>query len=346
MLRLVGFFSIIVFAYIAHVILIGKSELEKRNKLAELPAVVLLPEEVIDGVGLLWKTAEGEALCFQVDGWEGREGREAGGGVVLYMAGLMGSRLESFRQEEGEGTWGKKLLITIDRPGLGCTPSWGESSQTRYIRVSDAVLDLVEGLGLGRKGVEVVGWSSGGPFALAVAASAKERGVVINSVKTVASDPQWARARWSTLVALPSHLALYGVVKLKVPKQVVGSGALFVVELLQGLEAALGLISLEEINRNFGESMMRNGTASGFAVAEEMRLERDLDYGFMLEDIENVEVTIYHSRGDRLVPFTASEELASRIPGAQVVELPPNGFRLFEEGHMIMEKFWDLIVEQ
>ncbi|GMH53727.1 hypothetical protein TrRE_jg9468 [Triparma retinervis] len=268
------------------------------------------------------------------------------------MAGLMGSRLEGFRKKRGgkqqqQQQQQRKLLVTIDRPGLGCTPTWGEGGGTRYTRVADAVLHLVEkGLGIGDNGIEVVGWSSGGAYALAIGAQGGN-GKIIKRVATVASDPQWATVSWATLLSNPGHIGLFAVVKLGVPKWIIGRGALLVVELLQGLGSLLDLEPLRLLNCNFGESMKNHGSA--LAVAEEIQLERSEEWGFSLEDCcgDGVDVTIYHSRGDRLVPFAASGELHGRIGGgkAEIKELPPGGFRLFEEGHLIMEEYWDKIVE-
>lgn len=266
---LYGRILVLLIAYLLAIIRHGSSELNKKKTSTKNPTLVKSASDVTDGVGLLWETGEGEFLCFQVDGWEGR-----GDKVVLYMAGLMGSRLESFRSSASSKE--KKLLITIDRPGLGCTPTWGEGGgNTRYVRVADAALGLVEGLGVGGRGIEVVGWSSGGAFALAVGTRGGEGGVCVkvNRISTVASDPQWAVVSWPTLLANPAHIGLYAVVKLKVPRRIIARGALLVVELLQGLEGLLGISALRDLNCNFGESM-KNGMESALAVAEEIGLER------------------------------------------------------------------------
>ena len=167
----------------------------------------------------------------------------------------------------------------------------------------------------GVKTFEVIGWSSGGPHALALAhayTTLKSAGVSdsdnehsglprLTRVTTVASDPPWGEVDWLTLFSTPHHAALFGAIKV-VPTEVVARFVHAAVTTIQGLEVALDGLGfrlpdvLREVNLNFGEAM-RQGIVGGRAVAEEMVRERG-DWGFDLRGIEE-KVRIVHSRGDR-----------------------------------------------
>jgi hypothetical protein len=84
----------------------------------------------------------------------------AGEHVVVYFAGLFGSRLEHFESPDDRN---RPFLITLDRPGSGCTAPWKElgPGNTQYTQVADVVLELLDDVNA--TSFEAVGWSSGGP---------------------------------------------------------------------------------------------------------------------------------------------------------------------------------------
>jgi pimeloyl-ACP methyl ester carboxylesterase len=104
---------------------------------------------------------DGRALAFEVTG------ARAGRPVVLFH-GAPGSRLFSPDPVATEAAGVR--LITFDRPGYGC------SDPLLDRRVADAAGDvgaLLDHLGIER--ASIVGWSGGGPFAVATAVHAAER---------------------------------------------------------------------------------------------------------------------------------------------------------------------------
>jgi pimeloyl-ACP methyl ester carboxylesterase len=87
----------------------------------------------------------------------------AGGSPIFFFHGTPGSRLARHPDAELAVAAGARL-ITIDRPG------YGDSSRRPGRRLTDwasDVSELADALGFGR--FSVVGWSGGGPHALAVA---------------------------------------------------------------------------------------------------------------------------------------------------------------------------------
>jgi pimeloyl-ACP methyl ester carboxylesterase len=78
---------------------------------------------------------------------------------VFYFHGLMSSRLE---RHPAAGTFGVRI-ITVDRPGQGMS----DHCHYTYEDFSGFICELADILGIEKFGV--VGFSSGGPYALAMA---------------------------------------------------------------------------------------------------------------------------------------------------------------------------------
>ena len=78
---------------------------------------------------------------------------------VFYFHGLMSSRLE---RHPSAGTFGVRI-ITVDRPGQGMS----DHCHYTYENFSGFVCELADIIGIKKFGV--VGFSSGGPYALAMA---------------------------------------------------------------------------------------------------------------------------------------------------------------------------------
>jgi pimeloyl-ACP methyl ester carboxylesterase len=97
-----------------------------------------------------------------------RESGTPGGSPVLHFHGTPGSRLEMEWADEVVARAGVHL-VTFDRPG------YGRSTQLPFSlsRVARLGIDLVDRLGWQR--FATLGWSGGGPFALATAAAAAGR---------------------------------------------------------------------------------------------------------------------------------------------------------------------------
>jgi len=84
--------------------------------------------------------------------------------VLFYLHGLMGSRLEFFGYRS-EFAARPVRIIAVDRPGYGLS---SYSERRRLVDFADDLLELADQLHIAR--FAVVGWSSGGCYALACAA--------------------------------------------------------------------------------------------------------------------------------------------------------------------------------
>ena len=208
----------------------------------------------------------------------------SGGVSVVYFAGLAGSSLENFAEDETSG----RLVYTFDRPGLGLTPFDDEQSNTRYTEVAAAVKEIMSDMG--HAAYNVAGWSSGGPFALSLAVVDPH---AVKKVSLVASDPQWARSAWSTLLKVPHQAVLYlvffclrGALGDKIGRHILGHAIEGVFYVVFGLSRCLEIAGLKmhHTTSNFMESF--KGNSPGLAVASEIFVERSLDWGFELPQAE------------------------------------------------------------
>jgi pimeloyl-ACP methyl ester carboxylesterase len=105
--------------------------------------------------------ADGRMLAYEDAG-------DSGGRPVVLFHGAPGSRL--FSPDPAATEAAGVRLITFDRPGYGCSDALTDR------RVSDSARDvtaLLDHLGIAR--ASIVGWSGGGPFAVATAVAAVDR---------------------------------------------------------------------------------------------------------------------------------------------------------------------------
>lgn len=97
-----------------------------------------------------------------------RQSGRADGAPVLYFHGTPGSRLE-LAWADGQVADAGVYLATFDRPGYGASSEVPFSLSS----VAELAVELADRLGWGR--FATLGWSGGGPFALATAAAARDR---------------------------------------------------------------------------------------------------------------------------------------------------------------------------
>jgi len=309
---------------------------------------------------------DGSTLCFQLWGDKSNIQVEHKNDIVVYFAGLGGSRMEHFHLDSD-----KKLLLTIDKPGQGfsmnkltSSSSSSSSSSSRYIDVADKVLSLLTLLEVNR--FDIVGWSAGGPFALALAHQSQhhtqpaqsyhhsqQRDVtplppIPNRVSLVAAAPQWAKSSFNVQLSCPQNFFFYYFLKL-INRKVLSEIILKVIEFLSGFEVELDLLVtpkydkvLKRTNRNYAESI-RQGIISTLAFADDMYQERNIDWGFNLNKIV-LPIRIFHSPQDHVVPYNAAFQIHSELPFSSIYKLPPYYLSDFEEGHFIMVTFWSMIV--
>jgi pimeloyl-ACP methyl ester carboxylesterase len=257
-----------------------------------------------------------------LEGWSAGAAREA----VLFHVGTPSAGIPYpplVRETERHGLG----FVTYSRPG------YAGSSRHEGRSVSDCAEDvaaLVDALELA--GIHVVGWSGGGPHALACAALLPDR---VASAATLGSVAPWEAEGLDWLAGMADeNLAEFDAA-------VAGTGALqrFLEPLVRGrvdvtaeqLVAELGDL-LTDVDRAavqgpFAEFLAATDRA---AVSTGMWGWHDDDlaflraWGFALSTIE-VPVRIWHGRQDAMVPPAHGAWLAASIPGARSMLLESEG---------------------
>jgi pimeloyl-ACP methyl ester carboxylesterase len=213
--------------------------------------------------------------------------------------------------------------------------------------VADAVADVQAILGeLDADEFVTIGWSGGGPHALACAASLPDRCAAAVSLAGVAP---YAAAGLDWMAGMGPenieefNLALEGEAALtpwlereaKVLGQVKGPD---VAGALGGLVSDIDKAALTGEFAEFIASVFRRAVSSGIAGWRDDDLAFTRDWGFDLAQIERP-VAVWQGEQDRMVPFTHGQWLAEHIPNARV--------RLYrDEGHLSLAvKALDRIID-
>lgn len=213
--------------------------------------------------------------------------------------------------------------------GLRCVtharPGYGDSTRMPGRSVADVAADvrsIADALGL--RAIHVVGWSGGGPHALACAALLPG---LVRSAATLAGVAPWGAAGLAWLEGMgPENVEEFGAA-------LEGEGPL--AHLLQAQRPALANVTGTELAAALG-GLVRDVDvaalrgASGGWIASSFReavragvwgwVDDDLAFtrpwGFELDAIA-VPVTVWQGDLDLMVPFAHGEWLADAIPGAE-----------------------------
>lgn len=246
-----------------------------------------------------------------------------------------------FRPLVAEARRHKLQTVVYSRPGYSSsTPKHGRS-------VADAVGDVQSILGeLGADEFLTIGWSGGGPHALACAANLPDRCAAAVSLARVAPCPA-AGLDWMAGMGAENieefNLALEGEAAL-IPwlheqAKVFGHiQAEDVAVALRGLVSEIDKVALTGEFAQFVACAFRRALSSGIAGWRDDDLAFTRDWGFDLAQIERP-VAVWQGGQDRMVPFAHGQWLAEHIPNARV--------RLYrEEGHLSLAvKALDRIID-
>ncbi len=229
---------------------------------------------------------------------------------------------------------------------LPSRPGYGGSSPHPGRRVSDVAADtaaLLDGLGAGH--FATLGWSGGGPHALACAALLPGRCVGASIIAGVAPRDA-AGLDWLDGMGDENIEEFAAAAK----------GVTALDTFLTGMADGLARVQADDVVEAFGDLLSevdRRALTGGFAdyLAESSRYsvsagvagwrEDDLafmaDWGFPLTDIR-IPVAIWQGEQDRMVPPAHGHWLAAHVSGAEVHLLP-------DEGHVSLLAGIDTIVE-
>lgn len=262
-----------------------------------------------------------------------RDGRQLGyaeygdpqGRPWLYYHGIPSSRLEAGLHHAAARRENIRV-IAVDRPGYGLS----DFQPSRKIGDwPDDVLQLVDGLGIGRFGV--LGVSAGGPYALACAWKIPDR---LSAVAIAGGlGPVYDR---ETLDAMRWHarMAFFLAQRFERMLRLTYGGVLAnAIRLWPLLPYAWEMMTSSPPDRKvLGEPRVKACLVA--AIRESLRqgspgVLRDLvlyarHWGFSLAEI-NIPVYLWHGEADHIVPFRHTETMARALPHGQARLVPNEG---------------------
>ncbi|MDQ1721319.1 MAG: hypothetical protein QOI26_1053 [Pseudonocardiales bacterium] len=268
-------------------------------------------------------TADGGVLVYLVRG-------PPDGPVLLFQSGTPNAAVH-FRCMVEPATGLGLRTVSYSRPGYGeSTPRPGRS-------VADAVADIETVLdAVGADRFVTLGWSGGGPHALAAGALLPERCQAVAVLAGVA--PYRAHGmdffagmgednvvEFSAAAAGADHLSPLLESFAAELATVTGDG---VIEAMAGLLSAVDRAALTGEFADEMAAALRRAVLNGIAGWRDDDLAFVRDWGFDLGRL-TVPVDIWQGRQDRMVPFEHGQWLAAAVPNAQA--------HLFAtEGHLSM----------
>jgi pimeloyl-ACP methyl ester carboxylesterase len=263
--------------------------------------------------------SDGRRLDVEVSG-------PPGGGTVLFHLGTPGAGIVYPALVELGAERGVRH-VAYSRPG------YGRSSRRAGRTVADCVADveaITDELGVER--FHTVGWSGGGPHALACTALLAERTI---ACATIASVAPFRAAGLDFLEGMgeENHVEFGAAV----------AGEEALEAYLRGEREGILAAGAEEVHASLGEllSPVDRDAATGefaeyLAALFHGALETDIwgwfdddiafvaDWGFALEEI-GVPVAVWQGSEDRFVPFAHGQWLTQRIPAAEARLLDGEG---------------------
>ena len=268
-------------------------------------------------------TADGRVLEYLVDG-------PPDGPVLLLQPGTPNAAANIHAIVQAAGERGLRT-VSYSRPGYGeSTPRPGRS-------VADAVPDIETILdAVGAQQFVTLGWSGGGPHALAAGALLPERCQAVAVLAGVAPYPAHGLDWFAGMCE--GNLEEFGAA-------LAGAGELnpllesFAAEMVnvtgagvsEAMASVLSPVDRAALTGEFADEMaaaLRRAVSSGIAGWRDDDLAFVKNWGFNLDDI-SVPVDIWQGRQDRMVPFEHGQWLAAKVPNAQA--------HLFAtEGHLSM----------
>ncbi|MFB6120616.1 MAG: alpha/beta fold hydrolase [Halobacteriaceae archaeon] len=230
------------------------------------------------------------------------------GDPALAFHGTPGSRLFGALFDDAARRHGVRVVVP-DRPGYGRSAAWSDRSLADAGALTAAVLDDV-----GAEAARVIGFSGGGPHALAAAAT---RPVRISSVDVVAgavppslraTPPAPLRVLESLAARTPRLLAALSRLGRHAPDSAaVGQYATSDDEVSEAVRSRAG--------RDFRAAFEEGG--NGFVAETRLLAEAWAD----LADRVDRPVRLFHGGADENVPLPGARRLADRLPTADLTVL-------------------------
>jgi pimeloyl-ACP methyl ester carboxylesterase len=271
----------------------------------------------------------------RLEGWAGEARSRTG---LLFHVGTPCAGLP-YEPLVAEASGRGLRFVTYSRPG------YAGSTRREGRTVADCCDDVVAIAGaLGLERLHGVGWSGGGPHALACAALLPH---LVASTATLAGVAPWGAAGLDWLDGMAEEnldefgAALEGPAALEaflasVVDDVRGRTGANVAEALGGLVTDVDRAALTGALADYLAALNGEAVANGPWGWLDDDLAFTRDWGFALDDIVTP-VSVWQGRQDAMVPYAHGEWLAAHVPGARP--------RLFEdEGHIsLVRRFGDVV---
>lgn len=272
-----------------------------------------------------------------------RDGRRLGfaefgdpsGKPVFFFHGGAGSRLEHPANVCALGA----RVICVDRPGHGLSDF---KPDRELLEWPDDVAQLADYLGLAT--FHVLGWSAGGPHALACAYQQPDR---LRAAAVAASPGPMNHPGSRNGVKLPSRAFIFAARKFpwligrlrKVASDSVLSDPM---KAKQQYISSIPARDRKRLQQSGNFNMMFADIREGYRQGWQGVAHDDViimqDWGFDPSDIE-VRIDIWHGDEDRSVPAQASEYLHERIANSRATFLTG-------EGHLFLLHYWCKVVTE
>jgi pimeloyl-ACP methyl ester carboxylesterase len=281
--------------------------------------------------------SDGRSLAYLDSG--NPEGRP-----VFYFHGGPGSRLEGYLYNELNQQLGIRM-IAIDRPGYGLSDFQEDRT---YLDWPDDVSELANQLGIDR--FAVLGFSSGGPYAAAVAHGIPQR---LTVAAIVAGEAPYASDDYPQSVLTGTSFSGSRLNKLFIWSANNGP------RLMQTLIRMMRILIFSDpvgFIENSGDANMLAKDMQFFTRGEytaswveafrqgaqgatrEATIER-LDWPFELEEIHAPTVLVFHGEDDTTLPPKIGEYLCMRIPSCDKPTIYP------VEGHSVVYYRYEDIIQ-
>ena len=257
---------------------------------------------------------------------------DRGGRPVFFFHGAGGSRLEG-PADEGALENQSIRLIAMDRPGHGLSDPCPDRTLLDW---PADVVELADHLGIER--FYVLGWSSGGPYALACAYRLPER-VAAAAIICGVAPPE--RPHPYRGMPLPSRALLFGERNFSP-----------LVTLMRRMSRSMIMGDPQEAGRKAASFFQPADQALIKTAEEQARLGRDLQegyrqgwegpvrddilvsraWGFALEEI-TVRIDIWAGEADQMVPLDHAHYQHARLPQSRLSVWP-------QQGHLTLLSCW------
>ena len=297
-----------------------------------LPALVILPVMVSDDL-LTVSVHGGRDVEVLVDGTES-------GTVLLFHSGSPSAAVKDPLMTRLAAERGLRM-VTYSRPGYAAsTPQHGRS-------VADAAADTAAILDhLGTDQFVTLGWSGGGPHALACSALLPDRCL---AATTLASVAPYGVPGLDWLAGMgPENIVEFGVtlegeepLTRYLEREAVALGAVTGDQVAAALGGLVSEVDKAALTGEFADVLaesFRRAVSTGIAGWRDDDLAFVRHWGFDLDAIR-VPVIIWQGAQDRMVPFDHGRWLAANVAGARARLLP-------EEGHLSLVSHLGQILDE